>query len=97
MRPPRETYARGYASEAGFDCTVGIEIRPGDDVEVWTEAARSLALHGAKIASHRDTPRSIESIIRMIYGGDTRAYFIETEHNGGGVQVFQPFGVPRNR
>lgn len=73
----------------------GLELRPGDDVdqmarELQRVGRRALQLWGD---SHLEVVRQVEEFILENY--PDRAYFIETEVAGRGVQVYQPFGMPR--
>lgn len=93
----REMYARGYATLKDMECTVGIEIRTGDDVDQATVDARDYA-HRALCfggGNHLGICLFVEVCIKEHYPEPDRAYFIETEEDGRGVQVFQPFGLPR--
>jgi len=91
-RPAREAYARGYAERDGFEVTVGVEWRsePIAGLANWAEA---LARAAAEFADHATSVRHVENVVTSIY--PERAYFVETERAGAGVQVFQPFGLPR--
>ncbi len=90
-----ERYARAYYVEDDFEVTVGVEVRPGDDIEVLGSWAKDLAYlaveshwkHHGKVSSY------IEGSIARAY--PDRAFFVETERDGLGVQVFQPYGLPR--
>lgn len=95
--PAREAYARGWVQDGDVECSVGIEIREGDDVDELTQYAKlfaleALAAHGG---NHTLVVDAIELRIIFRYAG--RAYFVETDEEGRGVQVFQPFGLPRDR
>ena len=92
-RPQREAYARGHAVIANFECSVGIEWRgePVDSLSAWAE---TIAAAGAHHGDHAQAVQHVEAIIVDLY--PERAYFIETERAGAGVQVFQPFGMPRD-
>lgn len=92
-RPTREAYARGHAVIAGFECSVGIEWRgePVDSLSAWAE---TIATAGAHHGDHARAVRHVEAIIVDLY--PERAYFVETERAGAGVQVFQPYGLPRD-
>lgn len=95
-RPPREDYLHITREVHGYKVEPGVEYRDGDDIEYigqelwhivkdWTGADQMLAARavGQGIA-HR---------------WPDRAYFVEVWKDGSIVmaQVFQPFGVPRNR
>lgn len=93
--PAREAYARGYVKQSGVECTVGIEIADGDDVEMMTIDAKVLGEFALLNfgGNHMRVTDYVEHGIRANYPG--RAYFIETEEDGKGVQVYQPMGMPR--
>jgi hypothetical protein len=93
----REAYARGagYNEAAGTECHPGLEIREGDDVDLlthWLQAHANRAVDRWG-GNHLEVVRQVEEAILEAYPG--RAYFIETEEDGRGVQVYQPFGMPR--
>lgn len=97
LMPAREAYARGWVQRGDVECSVGVEIREGDDVDDMTRwvkrfAWTALALHGG---NHSALVKAVEWRVKYRYPG--RAYFVETEEDGKGVQVFQPFGLPRDR
>lgn len=94
MRPKREAYARGHATDGSYECTVGIEIRPEDITPEIFMFARRLARLGLNEAMHSMSVAVIEREITSTH--PTRAYFIETEQDGVGIQVYQPYGMPRN-
>jgi len=89
----REAYARGYAECDGFEVSVGLEWRAGDDIVALSEIVKMVAEDAAE---HDDHALALEAAeIRILTYWNGRAYFIETEHAGHGVQVFQPYGLPR--
>jgi len=91
-RPAREAYARGYAEIDGFEVTIGVEWR-GEPIASLASWVETIARAAAEFADHATSVRHVENIVTSIY--PERAYFIETERAGAGVQVFQPFGLPR--
>jgi hypothetical protein len=94
-RPPREAYWRGYAMRDGFECTVGIEKRAGDNPDEWTNRVKRMAIAGAIQSDHHNAERTVEDTIVAVF--PDRAYFVETERDGAGIQVYQPLGMPRNK
>ena len=92
----REMYARGYADRGDVEVTLGIEIRE-DDVEALTIEARSFARRGLNWGggNHIEVVREIERHLAEFY--PDRAYFIETEEDGKGVQVFDPRDFVKER
>jgi hypothetical protein len=93
----REAYARGYAQLGDAECSVGIEIREGDPVEEMTVEARLYAARGLSWAAgnHDAVVRYIECTLAEAYPG--RAYFVETEEAGRGVQVYDPRDFVKTR
>jgi hypothetical protein len=91
----REIYARGMASFGDMEVHPGLELREGDDVDHLTNwLQRQAAFAAARWEdNHLEICRQVEERILEVYPG--RAYFIETEKEGRGVQVYQPFGMPR--
>lgn len=92
-RPTREAYARGYAEVDGFEVTVGVEWRT-EPIASFARWVEMVAREAAALADHATSTRHVENIVTSTY--PDRAYFVETERAGAGVQVFQPFGMPRN-
>jgi hypothetical protein len=95
----REMYARGYADNDTIACeaTVGIEIKGGDDVDQVTRHARFFASCGLGWGGgdHAAVVKRIEELIELKYPG--RAFFVETEEDGKGVQVYDPRGFIKER
>ncbi len=91
----RERYARASVSMSGMECTPGLELRKGDDateVMGFVHATAFVAL-AEGYPFHTQVCDSVERLFTEHYPG--RAFFIETEEDGKGVQVYQPFGMPR--
>jgi hypothetical protein len=93
-RPTREAYARGHAERDGFEVSVGVEWRADDDIAALSQLVRMVAEDAAEYDDHALALEAAEARILTYWNG--RAYFVETEHRGLGVQVYQPFGLPRN-
>jgi hypothetical protein len=93
----REMYARGYHDAGDVEATVGIEVRPGDDVEQATIDAKDYAARGLGFggSNHDAVVRFIEVCVKEHY--PDRAYFIETEEAGRGVQVYDPRNFVKER
>ncbi len=95
MSATREAYIRGCNIHCGAECHIGVEMRKGDCVDTMSYMLKSFAWDAL------DSEHEHESIVahveeRVLQTWPDRAYFIETEKNGCGVQVYQPFGMPRN-
>lgn len=93
---PREAYARTWRSFEGLELSIGLEYVENnnehvDGLTVWLSdlADRGLRLHRDSVA----LVGFVERVLREAH--PDRAYFIETEREGRGVQVFQPFGIPQ--
>lgn len=87
----RECYARGeFFHDNGVCATAGVEVREGDDVENIGFEIRITC--GYAVARwnrrHLEIARQIEEWIKEKHPG--RAYFVETDEEGKGVQVFDP-------
>ena len=93
-RPAREAYARGCAEVGGFEVSVGLEWRADDDIAGLSELVKMVATDAAQLDDHALANEAAE--LRILTYWPSRAYFIETERDGAGVQVYQPFGMPRN-
>lgn len=91
----REAYARGAAVLRDVECHPGLEIREGDDVDEMTHDLQRIAAEALRrwYGNHIEVVRQVEEAILECWPG--RAYFIETEEDGRGVQVYQPYGMPR--
>lgn len=102
-RPPVETYARCSVTRGDLTIEPGVELRPADDAGTVVRELREIAdgvcrdieaLRGKH--PHLDVAaRCAARRIRMQFGDD-RAYFVEVYRGAGWVQIFQPYGVPRN-
>lgn len=94
--PAREAYARATVSLRGVECSPGVEIRPGDDVDEMTHDIQFIATEALREfgGNHMELEACVEACITDLWPG--RAYFVETEEEGRGVQVFSPYELPRN-
>lgn len=91
----REAYARATVEFHGLECSPGVELRDGDDVERMINQVRMCAREALwRHKTHEAVVGEVERFIKVVWPG--RAYFIETERNGMGVQIFQPYGLPRS-
>jgi hypothetical protein len=100
-RPPREIYIRvSRPRNQGGHVDVGLEWRPTDEerdirylVREWLREEDDAHPSDCGVsAAHR-----IERRIRETW--PDRAYFIESwlgSEDDGWIQIFQPFGIPRN-
>jgi len=77
-----------------FECSVGVEWRAADNIAHLSVEAARLAEAAALLADHVYAVNLVERAVASLWPG--RAYFVETERDGAGVQVFQPYGLPRN-
>lgn len=100
----REAYARALAvhqvrTDTGYkiwvECHPGLEIMEGEDVDQLTHEIQAIARQAVVRwgCNHLEVVRQVEEAFKERYPG--RAYFIETEEDGRGVQVYQPYGMPR--
>jgi hypothetical protein len=95
----REVYVRGHAEVDGVECHPGLEYRDGDSVDYLSSLLQNWARRAIRswnvpgCVNHMEIMRQVEECILEEFPG--RAYFIETEEEGRGVQVYQPFGMPR--
>lgn len=100
-RPPVERYFRCSSTTADFEVDAGIEMRTGDDAELMAAQLSAVALTVARRAqSVADVVRSSEAVAPIFEATwPGRAYFVEIHdaRSRAWTQVFQPFGVPRNR
>lgn len=91
----REQYARVYQEVYNTEMTIGLELRDGDELAPLTIRMRDRAFNA--LVNNQADPLvavyHVESWIRLLW--PDRAYFIEIERDDMGVQVFQPYGLPR--
>ncbi len=98
-RPPREVYVRTvrHCNRVGLTVEPGLEYRPGDDFDFLTGLLYDICFY-ADTEHNRATPmelaEGVAARIADVY--PDRAYFVEAHDEDGWIQIFQPFGVPRN-
>jgi hypothetical protein len=93
-----ENYAVGEAqhpNDPSIEVTIGIEYTDDDDIDEMTINAKAVAAaalwrHGG---NHGEIAKYAQDIIPEQFPG--RAFYAETREHGRGVQVYQPFGMPR--
>lgn len=90
----REAYARGYAVDGDFEVTAGLELRD-DDPEGLSWYVRCLCELATRKGDHRGAAEYLEGVFFLDY--PDRAFFIETERDGFGVQVYDPRGFVKER
>jgi hypothetical protein len=97
-RPPREDYVRVTVECEGFTLEPAVEYRRGED---FTSIATSLRRAADGPWSACTDQMLIADLVayRIAERWPDRAYFVEVWQDGceGFAQIFQPFGVPRNR
>lgn len=104
-RPPREDYVRVTITFGRFTYEPAIEYRDGDNFDELAAILEGCALHASLEGNHWERKSRDAMDAAKIVGGfiargwPDRAYFVEAWEEGkrGFAQVFQPFGVPRNR
>lgn len=93
----REQYARVYHEVYDTEMTIGLELRDEDEYQLdllnlqlkeWADGALLLN-QTAKLRAVQQVEKAIKET------WPDRAYFIEIEKGDKGVQVFQPYGLPR--
>lgn len=95
MRPTREAYVRAWTQLDGLEVHVGVEFRDGDDLHEMSDLCMDfmgLAFEGN--SEDEDVVREVETMLQHEW--PDRAYFLETERAGRGLQIYQPWGPPRN-
>lgn len=98
VRPPRETYVRASrpCERAGWVVEPGVEFRDGDSFEQMRSDLYQCC-YTADVNGHYTLVGMAEAVgylIELNWPG--RAYFVEVHGPEGWIQIFQPFGVPRN-
>ena len=100
MRPPREDYVRVTFSAHGCTFEPALEFRDGDDFATLADKLEDVATDVVAFEMPRDQMAAAKRIAERIgVTWNDRAYFVEVWQEGkrGFAQVFQPYGVPRNR
>lgn len=100
VRPPREIYVRASRPTAnGAMVEPGVEYRDGDRFDDIAHHLQAIMFDADPGYSEHDPVRiaaPVEEAIKRRW--PDRAYFVEVhDPQVGWVQIFQPFGVPRNR
>jgi hypothetical protein len=97
VRPPREDYVRVTSEHDGWTCEPAVEYRDGDSFSGLAAALKQLMEGVTWTSDAIARARVIAKLIEIRW--PDRAYFVEVWQDGqeGFAQVFQPFGVPRNR
>lgn len=91
----REAYARVWTELYDNEMTVGVELREGDALAEMTLRIKDWAFY-AMMDNQLEPLKQVAKVEAQIKNWyPDRAYFIETESAGRGVQVFQPYGLPR--
>lgn len=100
-RPPRESYVRCSIHVGNFTIEPAVEWRWTDSFYDMTNQLDSLARTIAVSSRGERDPMSLAAEIGNAISGTWpgRAYFCECwdETQPGFAQVFQPYGIPRNR
>lgn len=92
-----EWYVRGESDLDGVNLLVGVEVRQEDDVDEMMNSTRRLtqtllAKHGG---NHVLLVLEAQGWVDEHYPG--RSFFIETDEDGKGTQVFDPRGWLKRR
>ncbi len=92
---PIERYVRASANCFGTEVHAGLELRHDDNFDqlaAWLQGvAKTSLMYGRD--NHVTICRHAEAAITIAYPG--RAFFIESEIDGKGQQIYQPMGMPR--
>jgi len=102
VRPRRESYARGVVRCGPIEVIAGLEYRDADRFIPLRDELRTLMLQTVlylkQIEGQPDEDALARGIELALQGRwPDRAYFIEIGDDAiGWIQVFQPYGVPRN-
>lgn len=96
VRPEREKYVRASRSVNGWTVEPGIEWRAGDDFEFMTGMLQDVCERTHQIGAYsaNGISETVAELIETVW--PDRAYFVEVHNDDGWIQVFQPFGIPRN-
>lgn len=99
MRPPIERYVRCSVTHGDWTCEPGVEWRDGDNELAMVRDLEVIACGVAEIAAHPAGPMAAAKRAEPQFARWwlDRAFFIELhDTRGRWVQIFQPYGVPRN-
>lgn len=100
MRPSRETYVRTSRHCARVNVTVepGVEFRSGDDFDFMTGLLHDICFKAEELGELL-TPMELaeRAGALIIKAWPDRAYFVEAHDLKGWIQIFQPYGIPRNQ
>lgn len=96
VRPTREKYVRASRVVKGWTVEPGVEWRPGDDFEFVTGMLQDICAR-----ADADGAYSAATIAEAVFEHietvwPDRAYFVEVHSDAGWIQIFQPYGIPRN-
>jgi hypothetical protein len=98
VRPAREAYVRGICTWQELEIIAGVELRDGDHFASMRNNIRRVvgfALSESPVVEEKALAECLEVILRERW--PDRAYFIEVGNDREGfIQIFQPFGVPRD-
>ena len=99
VRPVRETYVRTSrpSEKTGLTIEPGVEFREGDTFADVTQDLYSCCFQADLAGVYTPIAMAIEvaRLIELKWPG--RAYFVEAHSPDGWIQIFQPFGIPRNK
>lgn len=99
IRLKREQYAVGESERNGVSVTVGIyyEVPITEDIEDMTHTAQRFGWAALMVAggNHVEVVDLVQKYVETKYPG--RPFYVETDERGRGVQVYQPYGMPRDR
>lgn len=99
IRLKREHYAVGAAERYGVSATIGIsyEASGEDDVAALTYYAQKLAR--LALVAHGGNHAAISALVQLSLDMDypNRPFYVETDEEGRGVQVYQPYGMPQDQ
>lgn len=98
VRPPREVYVRTSrpAERTEWSVEPGVEFRPADNFNEMTQRLYDVC-YQADRRHPLPMPEHAEEVARLIQlAWPDRAYFVEVHGDAGWIQIFQPFGIPRN-
>lgn len=101
-RKPREAYVRAVIEQDGVEIIAGLEFRRGErgkllgvQLRIVVNLAIVRLLKHAALDDDEVIAQAVEE--RIVAQWPDRAYFLEVGRDKQWIQIFQPWGVPRER
>lgn len=92
----REVYARAWATMPGIELTIGVALHNETPAQIREMTTQLWEIAHNALSQQLDVYTAAVAYAekRVLEFWPGRPYFIESEEDGQGVQVFQPWGLP---